>query len=720
MAKGIKKIECTEKTGVTGNLASNNVKATIQPDQFVYFEITEWHEGSTTEERKGNVLWHFQTHTPRESILKAIRKPDEAYGIKLPKKLCGPFNYYLQVSLPNLPYSKSAGLAVGGKCEPKIISSVWSVKTKGTDIRQTHYFNYGHPVYLHLDTEGLNGTNNLIIEIFRRVKTGQKAADDQLIKVYTKTPAINGEINIIITNTANWFIPHKQELEEFYIKVKNPSGNQYIKDSDNDIFHARYLRIKNKTEIIIPKNESGLSKVKVGESKRYDKKPGSCKFKKIDITYKEDNDVIFDEGKFIRKANSNDNFDTLEKIHYDYDKWEIRNDAKPILDKVALYLKTPPLLPVELGAHTDSRGTDEYNLELSLKRADSVVNYLKSKGVEPHLISAKGYGKTRLIHKEDTISEKLHQENRRTTLRFKLFENDAQALVYDVIVPSYKMPAPIKINIEGFTRKGCHKTKDHLDKIFSYGSYEELDSHNLTEDKPNPIDVKLHSATPNIQELINGFVRNKGQHIYRYFLHSCAYYSIADKKKPTFVINAYPDVNWVGHFRYDYHDAPYFKEIPVNLVKGIRFVTEVKEHLKDFIKDIPFLSGETEAAADEAIESLTALPDSIAVGMHALHDFSNPETPTQRIDYTEEYKAMAEVYIAMVCLGVILVELLILYLTKGKGSFGRLRKYRKLARISKKMNELGFELMTPKFHGLKVIILRNKKTGELPLSLKNE
>ena len=713
MAKGIKKIEWTSKGKIVANLPDPNQKVVIQADQFVYFKITEWYDGTTVEEKTRNILWHFQTHTPRQSVLKMKKKADETYAISLPKKLCGPFVYYLEASVPDFRYSRSAGLVVGGYCEPKIISSAWATETRGKDVRLSHKFYYGHPIYLRLDTEGLNGYNNLIIEVYRRIQEGQKANDDQLIKVYTQTPVINGEINIILTDTISWQIKNKQGEEEFYIKVKNPSTKQYILDNNNDVYHARFLRIKNKTELIIPKNETGVSKAKVeGKAKTYDRNAGTCKFVKIGITHNGDYDVIFDEGKFIRKANPNDNFDTLEKIHYDYDKWEIRSDAKPILDKVAKYLIEPPLLPVELGAHTDVRGTEEYNLELSAKRADSVVNYLKSKGVPDTIISAKGYGKTKLIHKGDNISEQLHQENRRTTLRFKLFENDAQTLVHDVIVPSYKMAAELRINIDGFTRKGCHK-KNHLDKIISYDNYQELDSHDLKADKPNFVDVKLHSITPNIQELINGFVFNKGQHIYHYYLHSCTYYSIVDKAKPTFIINAYPDVNWVGHFRYDKNDAPFFKDIPVNLVTGIRFVTKITEKLKDFIAYIPFLSSEKQEIAEQAVDALTAIPDSIAVGMHALHDFSASKTPTQRIDYTEDYKAMAEVYIAMVTVGVILVELLILYLTKGKGSFKTLKEYRKLARISKNMKALGFEFMTPRISWSKGYYFEKQKDSRM-------
>ncbi|PTS90983.1 hypothetical protein DBR27_21170, partial [Flavobacterium sp. HMWF030] len=537
MAKGIKKIEWAGKGEIAGNFSVKNPRAKIKADQFVYFKIAEWHDGTTTEEKKGTVLWHFQTNSPRESVLKLTKKGDETYGIKLAKKFCGSFTYYLQTSLLNSSYSKSAGLLISGWCEPKIISSAWATETKGEDVRKTHPFTYGEPLYLNLTTEGLNGANNLIIEIYRRVTGGNKEKDDQLIKVYNKTPVNNGEVNIIIKDSLSWRgkITNRDNPEQFYIKVKDPSTNKYIKDDNDDVYHARYLRMKDENKFDLPKIDLGLSKAKVGKLKTYDKNAGTCKFTKIGVTYQDENDLLFDEGKFLRKMDPKDNFNIVEQIHYDYDKWDIRNDAKPVLDKIADYLKEPPFLPVELGAHTDSRGTEEYNLDLSAKRADAAVKYLISKGVPSHLISGKGYGKTKPVRTGANLSEAQHQENRRTTLRFKIFENNAQTLVYDVVVPSYKKPAGLKINIDGFIRKGCHKKKEHLNTIKSFDSYKQPVNYDLTENKPNSIDVKLNSRLPTVPKITDFFDFGRNyRNIYSYYLHSCTYYS--GTQYPSFAI----------------------------------------------------------------------------------------------------------------------------------------------------------------------------------------
>lgn len=111
----------------------------------------------------------------------------------------------------------------------------------------------------------------------------------------------------------------------------------------------------------------------------------------------------------------------LNNIYYDFDKWNIRADAKPELDKVADVLKSHPGLKIELSSHTDCRGSDEYNMKLSQLRAQSAVNYIIAKGVNANRIKAKGYGKTRLVNdcncaKGYDCSKEAHQRNRRTEI----------------------------------------------------------------------------------------------------------------------------------------------------------------------------------------------------------------------------------------------------------------------------------------------------------------
>ncbi len=109
----------------------------------------------------------------------------------------------------------------------------------------------------------------------------------------------------------------------------------------------------------------------------------------------------------------------IDNIYYDLDKFDIRQDAALELDKVVQILKDNPTIKIELGSHTDVRGTDFYNQRLSQKRAESVINYLSIKGISKERLSAKGYGETELII-ANAKNEDEHQVNRRT--EFKILE----------------------------------------------------------------------------------------------------------------------------------------------------------------------------------------------------------------------------------------------------------------------------------------------------------
>lgn len=111
----------------------------------------------------------------------------------------------------------------------------------------------------------------------------------------------------------------------------------------------------------------------------------------------------------------------LKNLYYDFDKSNIRPDAGKVLDKLAIFLKDNAGVSVELGSHTDARGSDAYNLSLSDRRAQSAVEYLvASHGLDAEKITSKGYGETQLVNRCDdglTCSDEEHQLNRRTEIK---------------------------------------------------------------------------------------------------------------------------------------------------------------------------------------------------------------------------------------------------------------------------------------------------------------
>ena len=84
----------------------------------------------------------------------------------------------------------------------------------------------------------------------------------------------------------------------------------------------------------------------------------------------------------------------LPNILYDFGKWDLRPESMVSLDKLVETLLDNPNVTIELMSHTDSRDTEEYNLDLSQKRAQIVVQYLIDKGIDPERLAAKGYGES--------------------------------------------------------------------------------------------------------------------------------------------------------------------------------------------------------------------------------------------------------------------------------------------------------------------------------------
>jgi peptidoglycan-associated lipoprotein len=114
----------------------------------------------------------------------------------------------------------------------------------------------------------------------------------------------------------------------------------------------------------------------------------------------------------------------LNNIYFELDKSEIRSDAARELDKLVELLNDNPEIKIEMSSHTDSIASREYNKGLSQRRAESTVNYLIKKGIDPERLVAKGYGEDKPIARntnpDGTDNPEGRQRNRRT--EFKILE----------------------------------------------------------------------------------------------------------------------------------------------------------------------------------------------------------------------------------------------------------------------------------------------------------
>lgn len=119
----------------------------------------------------------------------------------------------------------------------------------------------------------------------------------------------------------------------------------------------------------------------------------------------------------------------IQPIYFDLGKADIRPDAEIELNKIVEVMNENPKMVIELGSHTDCRGSSTSNNRLSERRAKSSAEYIKARITNPDRISGKGYGESRLVNhcecegaKVVPCTEEEHQENRRTEFRIIKFE----------------------------------------------------------------------------------------------------------------------------------------------------------------------------------------------------------------------------------------------------------------------------------------------------------
>lgn len=111
----------------------------------------------------------------------------------------------------------------------------------------------------------------------------------------------------------------------------------------------------------------------------------------------------------------------IDNIYYETGQYKLTEDAKAALQNVINLMRDNPLIEIEIGSHTDSRGRDELNKELSQRRANEVVEHMiEYGGIAADRLRARGFGDTQLVNDcEEGVpcSEVKHAENRRTELK---------------------------------------------------------------------------------------------------------------------------------------------------------------------------------------------------------------------------------------------------------------------------------------------------------------
>ncbi len=519
---------------------------TIQANEAVQVQAIYYPD--TPEATKGNAKWIVKSKagTPYTKS-DQHGKIGDLRGVSVKPKFCGPKLQVIEAFIDHPTNTYPQQLSFRATAPQKIISATWS-KTKGGSSIGNAPMKYGDDIWLHIDTEGLNGAY-LDIDVYN-----PQWGDDGKVGTYT-VPCIYGEVNLYIKNTYTWRSMTgnmRYDKEKFYIQVRLRGKKETLKDKGGKEKLAEHLIIENEvTTRQVEKHETARP-LTIGENEVNVERYELCQFKKIAVTDDKKEIVLFEEGKLQLSNKKKSEFQVSETIHFDLDKHAIRADAKPVLDGIANLLLDNPYVPAELGAHCDIRASHEHNDPLSQRRAKAAVAYLTQKGVNPKVLSARGYGKRRLLVEGEHLSPEEHQMNRRVTIRFKIYQKDAQSIVFDTIAPDDSRKKKVSFTVGTYKTDSCLKKGTDLAHDNTQVKVIELTSNGkskpYTYNGTKPIEHEVYSNLSRLKVVPLQYIwpHKNTTNDFEFYIHSCRYYS--NKERPTVIVKAYPDIKWDFHF----------------------------------------------------------------------------------------------------------------------------------------------------------------------------
>jgi len=213
--------------------------------------------------------------------------------------------------------------------------------------------------------------------------------------------------------------PHKDSLLQSIVTDENG----FFQLSNMKFLKGSYFRLdENDTQLkglmvvlILDKQGRVIKKLLRGQD-------GTFSFRLLDIEKTSIPEYHIDDPWLTVMTLKKKDITVIENIIYPTNQFVVTKEGERILTKVAQVLKENPDLMVEIGSHTDSRANDSYNLKLSQKRAQYVVDFLVKLGVDRSRLKATGYGETRILnHCKNGVkcSDAEHAVNRRTEFKIK-------------------------------------------------------------------------------------------------------------------------------------------------------------------------------------------------------------------------------------------------------------------------------------------------------------
>lgn len=281
--------------------------------------------------------------------------------------------------------------------------------------------NAGAPLNTTFDDYGVIVNKTITKGYFSSNRTGGSGSDDiyGLDILIIKEKEIERTINGIAMDSEG---------------IEIPSTFITLLDGDENVLDTITTEDNGAYSFNVEKNKEFLL---TGEKEKYNDGSVSVNTKGEDTTINADitllQDIIKEEAKdeeeevaVTPKPKKGDDLGKIlafdpKTIYFDFDKSNIREDAKKDLDKIIKVMNENPTIKIELASHTDCVGSERYNKHLSNRRAKSSADYIKTEITNPSRVSHKGYGETKPVSDcacrnkvYSDCSKEQHQKNRRT------------------------------------------------------------------------------------------------------------------------------------------------------------------------------------------------------------------------------------------------------------------------------------------------------------------
>lgn len=282
---------------------------------------------------------------------------------------------------------------------------------------------------LYFTSAGWPGMGGGDIYISRKTDTGWTKAENLGYPINTETDdnglavSYDGKMAFLASNRENGF--GGLDIYSFELPEKmQPKRITYLKATVRDAVTKQLLQANySMTDLETKKESKGVTQngsffatLEVNKNNALQIQQEGYLFysRNINLTAEASATQPFEMEVLLQPISANGKI-TLNNVFFDFDKSELKPESFAELDKLVELLLKNPAVKMEIAGHTDSKGDKKYNLLLSQKRAESVMEYLLKKGVDKLRLTAKGYGDTQPVAPNDT--EENQAKNRRTEVK---------------------------------------------------------------------------------------------------------------------------------------------------------------------------------------------------------------------------------------------------------------------------------------------------------------